>query len=316
MATTTAPELAAGTGSWVAWNEASPTVDIPEAETAGLVARIFQGSGVRTIDTSNNYGHGETERRIGRAIQALGGVPDGIVIQTKADRDMRSGEFSGARVRRSIDESRDRLGLDVLPLVYLHDPENISWADATAVDGPMAALVEARAAGTVRRIGVAGGPAALMRRFLETGHFDALITHNRFTLVDRSADALLDLAHSLGVDTANASPYGGGFLTAWPPPTDRYAYDVADPRVVQAAGVAALLCAEAGVPLAAAALRFSTDDPRIDRTIIGMRTTVDLEATEALLAVKLPGGLLDALRALPLDRAAWSGGWQDGPAER
>lgn len=222
---------------------------------------------------------------------------------------MATGDFSGERVRRSIDESRRRLGLDRLPLVYLHDPENTSWSRATAADGPVAALVAAKEAGIVGEIGVAGGPAALMARYLETGLFDALVTHNRHTLVDRSADRLLDLARDLGVRVANASPYGGGFLTAWPPPSERYAYAPAHPAVREAAAAAARLCADFDVPLVAAALRFSTDDPRIDRTIIGMRTVADLDATAALLEVPVPHALLEALRALPVDAA----GRQDPP---
>lgn len=304
-----APEIAAGSGGWVNWNPAAVTEDVPERTSIELVLRLFDDPLVRTLDTSNNYGHGEAERRIGLAIREHGGVPDGFLVQTKADRDMATGDFSGERVRRSIDESRRRLGLDRLPLVYLHDPENTSWSRATAADCPVAALVAAKEAGIVGEIGVAGGPAALMARYLETGLFDALVTHNRHTLVDRSADRLLDLARDLGVRVANASPYGGGFLTAWPPPSERYAYAPAHPAVREAAAAAARLCADFDVPLVAAALRFSTDDPRIDRTIIGMRTVADLDATAALLEVPVPHALLEALRALPVDAA----GRQDPP---
>ncbi|MFJ4172860.1 aldo/keto reductase [Microbacterium sp. NPDC089696] len=299
--------IAAGSGSWVHWNPASVGDDVSRSDSIDLVLRLFADPEVRVLDTANNYGFGASEERIGAAIREHGGVPEGFVIQTKADRDMRTGDFSGARIRRSLDESRSRLGLDTLPVVYLHDPENISWDEAFAADGPVAALVEAKDAGIIGALGVAGGPSALMRRYLDTGHFTALITHNRYTIADRSADRLLDHAHAGGVHVTNASPYGGGFLTAWPPPTDRYAYGVAAPSIRRTAERAAALCSAAGVPLIAAALAFSTQDPRIDRTIIGMRTAADLDATHELLAVPVDAALLDALRTLESDPR----GWQD-----
>jgi D-threo-aldose 1-dehydrogenase len=308
----TTSKIAAGSGSWVQWNPASVGEDVPLAESIDLVHELFEDPTVRVLDTANNYGFGASEERIGMAIREYGIVPDGFTIQTKADRDMTTGDFSGARVRRSLDESRTRLGFDRLPVVYLHDPENISWEQAFAADGPVAALVAAREAGIIGTLGVAGGPSDLMRRYLDTGLFEALITHNRYTLADRSADRLLDHAHALGVHVTNASPYGGGFLTAWPPPTERYAYGPAAPSVRRTAEQAAALCTAAGVPLIAAALAFSTEDPRIDRTIIGMRTVDDLRATRELLEVTLDDELLDALRGLDSDPQ----GWQDPPADR
>lgn len=307
----TTSRIAAGSGSWVQWNPASIGTDVPAADSIDLVLELFEDPAVRVLDTANNYGFGASEERIGMAIREHGGVPDDFVIQTKADRDMVSGDFSGARVRLSLDESRSRLGLDRLPVVYLHDPENISWEQAFAVDGPVAALVAARDAGVIGKLGVAGGPSALMRRYLDTGHFEALITHNRYTIVDRSAEGLIDHAHAHGIHVTNASPYGGGFLTAWPPPTERYAYGPAAPSAYRTAEEAAALCRAADVPLIAAALAFSTQDPRIDRTIIGMRTVDDLRATRELLAAPIDDVLLQALRRLDPDPR----GWQDPPGD-
>lgn len=294
--------LAAGAGTWRAF---IPGLDVPVATSIDLVHRLFESPHVRTLDLSNNYGLGESERRAGLAIREYGGVPDGFLVQTKADRDSETGEFSGRRMRQSLEESLERLGLDRFPMLYLHDPENVAWDEAMADDGPVAALVEARDAGLIGVLGVAGGPVGLMRRYLETGLFSALVTHNRYTLVDRSADELLTFAASLGVHVSNASPYGGGLLTVWPPRTDRYAYGEAPASIVAAAGEAARLRAEHDVPLAAAALHFSVDDPRIDRTIVGMRTPEDHDATVELLAVEVPASLTSALRALPLDPSGW-----------
>src|SRR4051812_1214545 len=171
---------------------------------------VFDGP-IRFIDTSNSYGGGESERRIGTVLRERGGVPGDFLLSTKVDPDA-TGDFSGARVRRSLDESCERLGLDVLPLVYLHDPERIDFADATAPGGPVEALVALRDEGRIGHIGVAGGPVDLLRRFVGLGVFEAVITHNRFTLLDRSAEPLLHDCAEAGVAVVNGAPFGGGIL--------------------------------------------------------------------------------------------------------
>lgn len=300
-------ELCAGTGTWC---EPERGVDVPYRESIDLALELFAGDTVTYLDTSNNYGLGESERRIGKAIREFGGLPDGFVLQTKADRDMVTGEFTGERMRRSLSESMERLGLDRFPLVFLHDPENTTWESAMADDGPVAALVAARDEGLIEHLGISGGPVGLLARFVETGLFEALITHNRFTLVDRSADELLTLAADRGLGVLNASPYGGGMLTRWPVEPGRYAYGEAPEALVAAANEAGKLCLDAGVPFAAAALQFSTRDPRITSTIIGMRTRADLAASVELVDIAVPDELWTALERIPLDPATW----QDGGA--
>jgi D-threo-aldose 1-dehydrogenase len=299
--------ICAGAAAWRSPDD--PDGGIEATESQALAEALFRSTEVRYLDTSNNYGRGESERRIGAAIARHNGLPHGFVLQTKADRHMSTGDFSGRRMRDSLAESLERLGLDRLPIVFLHDPENTTWELATAADGPVAALVAAREEGLIGHLGISGGPVGLLTRFVETGHFEALITHNRHTLVDRSADELLDLAVERGMGVINAAPYGGGMLTQWPVTRTRYAYDEAAPAQLAAANELGRLCAEADVPLAAAALQFSTRDPRITSTIVGMRTVADLEDSIRLDNLELPAGLWEALLAVELDPSTW----QDAP---
>src|SRR5208282_5891807 len=89
------------------------------------------------MDTSNNYGGGSAEVRIGRALAAAGGLPAGFVLATKADADPVTGDFSGERVWRSAAESLARLGVERIDLMYLHDPEyHLTFAEAMAPGGP------------------------------------------------------------------------------------------------------------------------------------------------------------------------------------
>jgi D-threo-aldose 1-dehydrogenase len=88
-----------------------------------------------------------------------------------------------------VEESLERLGLDRLQLVYLHDPEKISFEAGTAAGGPLEALLELRDQGVIRHLGVAGGPIDLELKYLATGVFDVVISHNRYTLVDQTAES-------------------------------------------------------------------------------------------------------------------------------
>ena len=161
---------------------------VSEAEAIATVRAVLD-SEITFLDTSNGYGDGESERRIGKALAEAGGLPEGFVLATKVDPAPGSTDFSGARVRASVQESLDRLGLDHLQLVYLHDPERMTFAEATGPGGAVDALVALRDEGLIDLIGVAGGPISMSLDYVGLDVFDAAISHNRYTLVDQSADA-------------------------------------------------------------------------------------------------------------------------------
>jgi len=281
-----------GTSSWsseAVYHAVAPT----EAETDAAADRLFDGP-LNFADTSNNYGGGESERRIGRAI-ARRGLPDDFVLQTKLDRDMQTGEFTGRRVRRSLEESLERLGLSRLPIVYLHDPEHTTFESAMAADGPVPEMIRMRDEGIVGALGVSGGPVDLLQRFVDTDVFDAVITHNRYTLLERSAEPLIAQAHAKGLGVLNAAPYGGGLLSTYPPAVSSYGYRPASDALMAEVHRMGSLLAAHGVPLAAAALQFSLRDPRITSTIVGAPTAHHIDATLELAAIPIPDALWDEL---------------------
>ncbi|MCU1556741.1 MAG: hypothetical protein JWN09_736 [Microbacteriaceae bacterium] len=266
-----------------------------DEEQGVLTAAAALTGPVRALDTSSAYSSGESERRIGIALERIGGLPDGYLLSTKISRDLLTGDFSGDQMRRSIAGSLDRLGLGSVPLVYLHDPENTTFDAAMAPGGPVEVLRELKESGVATAIGVAGGDTAIIGEYVGTGLFDVLLTHNRWTLVNRTADALIASADRLGMGVVNAAVFGGGILAGASGASTRYAYREAPPELLEAIHRIERLCTEAGVSPAALALQFSTRDPRIHSTIVGVSRPSRIEQNVSAATTYIPPELFDAV---------------------
>jgi D-threo-aldose 1-dehydrogenase len=278
--------------------------DVSAERGIATARRVLDGP-INFLDTAAGYSDGESERRIGVAIAEAGGLPHGFVLATKVDRDGRTGDFSGAQVRRSVEGSLRRLGLDRIQLLYLHDPEHISFAEGVAAGGPVEALLRLRDEGVAEHLGVAGGPVELMSQYLRTGAFEALITHNRWTLVDRSAGDLIDEAVQRGIAVVNGAPFGGGILAKGTTQSTAYAYQDAPPPILDRVRAMEQACDAYDVPLAAAALQFSTRDPRITSTIVGISRPERVDETLRLAAWDIPGELWSRLEPLAAPPELW-----------
>lgn len=263
---------------------------VPADRAHETIRAIFRAP-VNFLDTAASYGDGESERRIGQVLGELGGLPAGYVLATKADRDLQTGDFSGDQVRRSVERSLRLLGLARLQLVYLHDPEHTTFEAAMAPGGPVEVLLDFKRQGLIEHVGVAGGPIPLMTQFVETGAFEAVISHNRYTLLNQAAAPLFELAAQRGLAVLNAAPYGSGILAKGPDAYARYAYQDAPPELLGRARAVAEECARFGVPLAAAALQLSLRDPRIDSTIVGISRPERIAQTIELASVRVPDEL-------------------------
>ncbi|MCU1445538.1 aldo/keto reductase [Cryobacterium sp.] len=245
------------------------------------------------IDTSNIYGDGHSEVVIGRALG--GSVGAGLVVQTKLDRDAARNDFSAAQMEHSLRQSLDRLDLESVDVLFLHDPENVGFDSVMQPGGAVEALVAMRDRGVARAIGISGGPVEMMRRFVDTGIFDVLINHNRFTLVDRSATDLYQAARDRDMIVENAAPFGGGVLTGDPRFAGTYAYGPIRPETQAAVDGATRIAAEAGIPLAALALQFSLRHPLVDTTVVGVRTRERFDEAVVHAAIEVPDAVWAAL---------------------
>ena len=277
------------------------TYSVSEQRAFDTLRAVFE-SPLNFLDTAASYGDGESERRIGEVLEEIGGLPEGCVLATKADRDLRTGDFSGEQMRRSVERSLGLLGMDRLQLVYLHDPEHETYEHMMAPGGPVEVLMGLKDEGVIEHVGVAGGPIDLMIRFVETGLFEAVITHNRYTLVNHTAEPLLDVAAQRGVAALNAAPYGSGILAKGPDAYARYEYREAPQEMVERVREMERACRELDVPLAAAALQFSLRDPRVLSTIVGISRPERVGQTLELATHPIPDELWSRLDSLAAPR--------------
>ncbi len=128
----------------------------------------------------------------------------------------------------------------------------------------------------------------MMIRFVETGLFEAAISHNRFTLLNREAEPLWEVCTRQGVAALNAAPYGSGILAKGPGAYPRYMYGQASPELLRRARQMEEACERHGLPLAAAALQFSLREARITSTIVGMTRPERLTETLKLAQHPIP----------------------------
>ena len=275
--------------------------EVSEARAQITLQKIFEGP-INFLDTSNNYGLGRSESRIGQAIKARGGLPDGFVLATKLDRDMQTGRFDADRVARSIEESLTRLGLNCVPLLHLHDPEHAHDLDEVTRDGgAIDALFKLKEQGLVTAVGLAMGALDIMFPILKAYPFDSLISHNRFTLLNRSAGPMFDHAQMQDIAVFNAAPYAGGVLAKGSHNLPKITYQPANAKQLQPVRALEDVCARHNIPLGAAALQFSLNERRVTSTIVGVSRPERVEETLEWAALELPEPALAELAQLSFD---------------
>jgi D-threo-aldose 1-dehydrogenase len=272
--------------------------EVDEDRARATIHAIFD-SPVNCLDTSRVYGFGRSEERIGAAIAERGGLPEGFVISTKLDRDVETNRLDASRARRSLEESLTALGLDRVGILHLHDPEYC--ADLTEITGPGGALDELfkmKEEGLASAVGLAMGRIDVMFPIVRERPFDCIISHNRFTLINRNAEELFEHCRGRGIAVFNAAPYASGVLAkgaAMPLVT----YQEADEATLSHVRRIEKTCAEYGVPMGAAALQFSSRDPRVTSTIVGVTRPERVQETVHWAAEGIGEPLWDALGALP-----------------
>ena len=275
--------------------------EVSERREIETVLEVFKGP-INFMDTSNNYGCGNSEKRIGTAISEFGGLPDEFVLATKVDRDMKTGRFDADRVKESLEESLEKLGINSIDLLHFHDPEHArDISEITCEGGALDELFKLKEEGLVKAVGLAMGRLDIMCPLLKDYRFDALISHNRYSLLNRSANAMFNYAYEHGISILNAAPFAGGVLAKGADRMPRITYQEATEEMLLPVRKIQELCSDWGLDTGAIALQFSVNDPRITSTLVGVSQIDTLNKTLSWLQTEVPNGLNDLLKDIPFD---------------
>jgi D-threo-aldose 1-dehydrogenase len=270
-------------------------------------------SGVRYFDTAPHYGLGLSERRVGEALRErpraefvlstkVGRILEPVSADPDAKDDQgfdvpaayaRRWDFSGDGVRRSIDESLGRLGLDHIDIAYIHDPDDHV---EQALDEAYPALEKLREEGVIGAIGVGMNQSAVPTRFVTETDIDVVLLAGRYTLLDQSgADDLLPAAQKRGVAVVLGGVFNSGLL-ADPRAAATYNYQPASAEILRRALEIEAVCADHGVPLRAAALQFGFTRPAVASVLVGVRDAEQARDCAAMAGVPVPQTLWQELR--------------------
>ena len=279
-------------------------------------------AGIRYFDTAPHYGLGLSERRLGAALADR--PRDDYVLSTKVGRllvpsdspdgtmddegfavpatSRRHYDLSRDGIRRSVDESLLRLGLDRIDIAYLHDPDDHGpAAHAEAIP----ALIELRDEGVVRAVGAGMNQSAMPAEFVRRHDVDVIMLAGRYTLLEQGAlDELLPLAVDRGVGIVAAAVYNSGLLSRPRPAADaHYDYGPAPEAIIARANAIADTCEEFGITLPEAAIAYPLRHPAVVSVVVGMRTAGQVIGTAERYAAPIPKDFWRALseRGLPRD---------------
>ncbi|TMI93138.1 MAG: aldo/keto reductase [Bacillati bacterium ANGP1] len=288
---------------------------VAEEEARATIEQAF-AAGLRFFDTAPLYGHGLAEQRLGRVLASKPRVE--FVLATKVGRLLRAGappdpsqfyqgkpfyagtpllnpvfDFSYDGVMRSVDESLERLGLDSIDLLHIHDPDHHF---DEALRGAYRALDRLRADETIGAVGVGMNQAAMLVRFAREADVDCFLLAGRYTLLDQTALAeLLPVCLERRIAVIAGGVYNSGIL-ADPRPGATFDYIPARPELITRARRLKKVCARHDVPLKAAAIQFPLGHPAVAAVLIGCRSAAEVDENVRMFRCEIPAGLWDDLR--------------------
>lgn len=287
--------------------------EVTDAAAHATLEQAWAG-GVRSFDTAPHYGLGLSERRLGEFLSTR--AREEFVISTKVGRLLvetpnpdgaldsqgfvvpadrrRVWDFSRDGVMRSLESSLERLGLDRIDIVLIHDPDD-HWDEASGQAVP--ALVELRDQGVIGAVGVGMNQAEMLTRFVTECDVDVVMCAGRWSLLDRRAgERLLPAAIRNDVAVLAAGVFNSGMLARHEVPDNAtYDYEQAPAALIARARSLAALCDEHGTTLPAAALHFALRTEGVTSVALGMARAEHAKANADLLAAAPPESFWDAL---------------------
>ncbi|MFE9172620.1 aldo/keto reductase [Streptomyces kebangsaanensis] len=292
---------------------------VGEEQARATVAAAWQ-RGIRYFDTAPHYGLGLSERRLGAALREH--PRSAYAVSTKVGRllepsdgdgdDLAHGfavpathrrvwDFSADGVRRGLEASLERLGLDRVDVVYLHDPDD--HAEQAFREG-YPALEELRSQGVVGAIGAGMNQAEMLTRFVRDTDVDVVLCAGRYTLLDqRARTELLPAAAERGVSVVVGGAFNSGLL-ADPRPGATYDYTRAPAGLLHRARRMKAVADRHGTTLRGAALRFCAGHPAVAAVLVGARSADEVRDCAERFAAPVPAAFWRELRETGLLPAA------------
>lgn len=223
-------------------------------------------NGLNFIDVSPYYGHYKAETVLGKALKEL--PRESFILSTKVGRYGKDGintwDYSAKRAKESVYESMDRLNIDYIDLINVHD---IEFADLhQVVNETLPALVELKEKGVVGHVGITDLQLENLKWVIENseqGVVESVLNFCHYSLNDDKLSDFLDFFDERGIGIINASPFSMGLLTQRGIPD----WHPAPKPLVEACKRAAAYCSEQGYPIEKLAIQYSVSNPRIPTTL-------------------------------------------------
>lgn len=296
---------------------------IPDPRAWATIEAAWE-AGIRLFDTAPLYGHGLSEHRMGEVLRSK--PRDAFVLATKVgrllepadprtiDRGQWAGglamrwrfDYSAAGVRRSIEDSLQRLGLERIDIVFVHDldpwwcptPEIFEERFRELMSGGWRVLSDLRAAGTIRAVGLGVNAVAPCLRLAREADPDVFLLAGRYTLLEQGGlDDLLPLARAKGFSILLGGPYNSGILATGAVPGARYDYKPAPPEILERVRRIEAVCARHAVPLKAAAIRFPLGLDRVAAIVPGAVRPEEVQENRRLITHPIPRAFWEELVA-------------------
>ena len=244
--------------------------NIDEGRAIEAVFTALDG-GMNLIDVSPYYGHYKAETVLGKALRQI--PRDGYILSTKVGRYGKDGvntwDYSGKRAQESVYESMERLGVEQIDLIHVHDIEFQASRPGglqLVVEETLPALVELKEKGLVSHVGITDLQIANLRWVIDhcpEGTVETVLNFCHYCLCDDALADHLDYFEAHGIGLINASPLSMGLLSERGVP----AWHPAPKPLVEACQRAAQYCKTKGYPIEKLAMQFSVSNPRIPSTL-------------------------------------------------
>ncbi|MCY3897802.1 MAG: aldo/keto reductase [Caldilineaceae bacterium] len=271
-----------------------------DAEALETVQRSYE-HGIRFFDTAPLYGAGEAERRLGAALR---GVPrDEVIIQTKVGRIIRPDrsiyfDYSRDGVMKSFEDSLERLGMDRVDILLVHDPdyENAEAHHRQSLDEAFPTLLDLRAQGVIGAVGAGMNQWEMEWEFAKNVDVNCFLLAGRYTLLEQTSLDFLDWCTKNDVSIFLGGVYNSGILATGPIPGAKYDYEDAPEEILTKAGSLQEITTKYGVPLHVAALHFAGAHPAIASLVIGSATAAEADDNRTIWDVKAPAAMWQELQ--------------------